>query len=144
MVKSNHIDLAQISLPGGINGKNYEWITRTRKMEENLNKLNLEKNKEIFKELEEKYIDRLNLIGYQQEMIEKQNTILNSHNSNINNKKKKLEEYNDKIMTKKRSNIHDMEYVKIKSIINRILKIIFLILSIILIIVIVIKFKKKK
>ena len=142
MVKSNHIDLAEISLPNGSDRMNKEWNIRSAKIENKLNTLNLEKNKELFDELEGKYIDRLNLIENQQETMKNQNTILNNHKKNIVNNKEKLEEYNNKLMINNRLNLYDIKYDKIKLKINNVLKMSLFILSMILIAVLIYKYKK--
>ena len=95
------------------------------------------KAKEMFKLLENRYGDRLALIDTQQGYMNKMNHILEDRRLKVINNDTTLEEQNDKINTKNRKISHSFQDSTKKEKINKILRIIFLILALCVIAILV-------
>ena len=99
---------------------------------------NLWKNKasEFYGLLQDRYLDRLTLMKTQQGLINKQNHTLDRRRNKIIENVKTLEEQEDQINTKNRKIAYNLEDAKWRNKINRLLKIIFVIVALCVIVLI--------
>ena len=118
------------------------WKNQYQKMRVNYNSIKEQvvnsgdsknKAKELFRQLESQYIDRLDYIETQENLINKQNTLLNNKEDLIDDQKKEMGETNDKISTQKRKLLYDQEDSQFYSTITAILKVFLLIIGIVVI-----------
>ncbi len=77
---------------------------------------------EIFRLLENQYIDRLDRIKTQQNLLSKQTSLINAREDTIEKQKKALEEQNDKIHTNSRVLLYDEQDDRTRLLIQRALQ----------------------
>jgi len=81
-----------------------------------------EKAKEVFGLLENQYIDRLDRIKTQQNLMNKQTSLINAREDTIEKQKKALDDQNDKLHTRSRLLIYDERDDRVKRLVETGLK----------------------
>ena len=124
--------------------ENTEYLKQLKNTKKNKIKNENNKNKHIFSLLHGKYMDKLNIINSNNQVIKKQDSLLNIKNNKIRQSNKTWKQHNTKVNTYKRNFQHDLDYFTIKNNFVAKLKLLFLILSVTIITMLIIKKFLKK
>ena len=124
--------------------ENSQYLKQLKNTKKNKVKTENNKNRRIFSLLHNKYMDKLNILNSNNQIIKKQNSLLNIKDKKIQESKKTWRQHNTKVNTYKRNFKHDLDYFMIKNSFVSKLKLLFLILSITIITMLIIKKFLKK
>jgi len=80
---------------------------------------------DLFDSLQNRYLDRIDLLSTQENVLYNQNSLLNIKRKKINENEKTIDDYNEKIVTDNRSIEHDLDYNETKDMILKYIKVSF-------------------
>ena len=124
-----------------LNGKYQKLLAETRRYRQIIDRLNNTVNKlkeqigntksakqsanDLFDSLQNRYLDRIDLLSTQENVLHNQNSLLNIKRKKIDENKKTIDDYNEKIVTDNRSIEHDLHYNETKDMILKYIKVTF-------------------